>query len=109
MAMAVEALRRVVVEQPGYELAWVARDGAEAVVQCRRDTPDLILMDLMMPHMDGAEATRRIMNDTPCPILVVTSAVDTYSAKVFEALGSGALDAIQPSFFGGGSESAGSL
>jgi len=109
MAMAVEALRRVIVAQPGYELAWVARDGADAVARCKRDTPDLILMDLMMPVMDGAEATRRIMNDSPCPILVVTSAVDAYSTKVFEALGSGALDAIQPSFFGGGSESAGSL
>jgi two-component system, chemotaxis family, response regulator WspF len=109
MAMAVEALRRVIAQQPGYELAWVARDGADAVARCRRDTPDLILMDLMMPVMDGAEATRRIMRDSPCPILVVTSAVDAYSTKVFEALGLGALDAIQPSFFGGGSESAGSL
>lgn len=100
MVMAVEALRRVIIRSPDYRLAWVACDGAEAVRQCRLDTPDLILMDLMMPIMDGAEATRRIMKDSPCPILIVTSAVEAHSVKVFEALGSGALDAVQTPFLG---------
>src|SRR5258708_19109347 len=108
MAMAVEALRRVILREPGYRLAWVARDGAEAVEQCKRDTPDLILMDLMMPVMDGAEATRRIMKDTPCPILIVTSAIETHSVKVFEALGSGALDVVQTPVFGVSGETPGS-
>jgi two-component system response regulator WspF len=108
MAMAVEALRRVIAREPSYQLAWVAYDGAEAVKKCKQDTPDLILMDLMMPVMDGAEATRRIMKDTPCPILVVTSAVEAHSVKVFETLGSGALDVVQTPFLGGTGETAGS-
>ena len=95
MATATEALRRLILSVPGYQLAWIARNGAEAVQECRQDTPDLILMDLIMPVMDGAEATRRIMAGTPCPILIVTAAVTANSAKVFEALGSGALDAVQ--------------
>ena len=100
-----EALRRVILTVSGYELAWIARNGAEAVAQCKQDTPDLILMDLIMPVMDGAEATRRIMALTPCPILVVTGAVTTNSAKVFEALGQGALDAIQtPVLIGAGAK-----
>ncbi len=103
-AIAVEALRQAVTREPGYRLAWVARDGAEAVEKCRQDTPDLILMDLMMPGMDGIEATRRIMNDTPCPILIVTSAIETHSAKVFQALGAGALDAVQAPLLGGSAE-----
>src|SRR3984893_12399259 len=95
VAMATEALRRVLAGVPGHQLAWIARDGAEAVERCRQDTPDLILMDLMMPVMDGAEATRRIMAQSPCAILVVTATVDEHFAKVFEALGAGALDVVQ--------------
>ena len=59
-----------------------------------RDTPDLILMDLIMPGMDGVEATRRIMARKPCAIVVVTANVNHQSAKVFEAMGAGALDAV---------------
>jgi two-component system response regulator WspF len=93
--MAREALRRVIAEVPDYSLAWTARDGAEAVKRCAEDTPDLILMDLIMPVMDGVEATRRIMAQAPCAILVVTATVEGHTAKVFEALGAGALDAVQ--------------
>src|SRR6202035_4071436 len=107
VAMAVEAMRRIIISEPGNRLAWVARDGAEAVEQCKRDTPDLILMELMMPAMDGAEATRRIMNETPCQILIVTSAIEAHSAKVFQALGAGALDAVQTPVLGGSGETAG--
>ena len=95
LAMAAEALRRVLMSVPGYQLAWIAGTGADAVERCRQDTPDLILMDLMMPHMDGVETTRRIMAQTPCAILIVTATVEGQSAKVFEALGAGALDVVQ--------------
>jgi two-component system, chemotaxis family, response regulator WspF len=95
MLMAREALRRVIAEVPDYSIAWTARDGAEAVKRCANDRPELILMDLIMPVMDGVEATRRIMAETPCPILVVTATVEGHTAKVFEALGAGALDAVQ--------------
>ena len=51
-------------------------------------------MDLIMPGMDGVEATRRIMARKPCAIVVVTANVTHQSAKVFEAMGAGALDAV---------------
>jgi two-component system, chemotaxis family, response regulator WspF len=94
MAMAVEAMRRTLHNACGHELAWVARDGAEAVERCASDTPDLVLMDLIMPQMDGVEATRQIMARTPCAIVVVTASVDQHTSKVFEAMGAGALDAV---------------
>ena len=94
MRMAVEILRRIISGVPGYEIAWIAYDGSEAVKKCRQDTPDLILMDLIMPVMDGVEATRRIMARCPCIILVVTATVDGNASKVFEAMGHGALDAV---------------
>ena len=94
LTLAREALRRVVQSMPGHRVAWLARDGAEAVDLTKQDRPDLILMDLIMPGIDGVEATRRIMADTPCPILVVTATVSGHMNKVYEAMGHGALDAV---------------
>jgi two-component system response regulator WspF len=93
--MMVEVLRRVVAESGRHELIWIARDGEQAVQMCAWQLPDVVLMDLLMPKVDGVEATRRIMQETPCPILVVTSDMDTSAAKIYEALGHGALDATQ--------------
>lgn len=94
MAMAREALRRVVSSVPDNQIVWLAVDGAEAIEQVRRDKPDLILMDLVMPVLDGVEATRRIMRDDPCPILIVTSSATGNLCKVYEAMGHGALDVV---------------
>lgn len=94
LVIATEAIRRVLATAPAHQLAWTARDGAEAVRRCAEDRPDLILMDLIMPVMDGVEATRRIMAATPCVILVVTATVDGNFGRVYDALGAGALDAV---------------
>lgn len=100
MALAREALRRVVLSSPANEVAWVAKDGAEAVALARADAPDLILMDLVMPGTDGVEATRRIMGESPCAILVVTATIAGHLAKVYQAMGYGALDAIDTPILG---------
>lgn len=92
--MGVEALRRVVAQAPQHQLAWVAHDGAAAVALCEKETPDLVLMDLVMPVMDGTEATRQIMARCPCAILIVTATVETNPGRVFETLGAGALDVV---------------
>jgi two-component system response regulator WspF len=103
MPMAVEILRRALAGADGqHQLAWVARDGAEAVRRCAEDRPDLILMDLVMPEMDGAEATRQIMARTPCAILLVTANAQTRVGKVFEAMGAGALDVVASPTVGNG-------
>lgn len=99
-AMAVEALKRVLLNVSGYEVAWIARDGAEAIAQCSKDTPDLILMDLFMPVIDGVEATRQIMKQSPCIILIVTASVEKNAGKVFEAMGHGARDAVNTPVLG---------
>jgi len=102
LSLAVEILRRIVLDSAVHKVAWVARTGQEAVKKCEDDTPDLILMDLFMPDMDGVEATRRIMYVSPCPILVVTATMEDHAGKVFEAMGHGALDAINTPMMGSG-------
>ena len=98
--IALEALRRIVAAIPSTQVAWVAADGEQAVARCHEDTPDLILMDMIMPGMGGVEATRQIMESTPCPILVVTATVTGNAACVYEALGHGALDAVNTPVLG---------
>lgn len=94
MAMARETLRRIVTSVPGHQIAWTAVNGAEAIVCAKGDKPDLILMDLIMPVLDGVQATREIMLGNPCPILVVTANVSRNMNKVYQAMGHGALDAV---------------
>lgn len=98
--MAAECLRRVVNRVPAYQLLWVAYNGSEALRYCRQNCPDVILMDLIMPEMDGIEATRRISAEFSCAILVVTATVHGHAGRVFEAMGAGALDAVNTPVLG---------
>lgn len=102
--MAAEILRRVLAGLSEFSLAWTAYSGEEAIKLCARARPDIILMDLVMPGIDGAETTRRIMHSTPCVILVVTATTVGNRHKVFEAMGYGALDAVNTPVLGPGED-----
>lgn len=94
MVLAAEALRRTIIHASKHDVVWIAQDGADAVARCERDRPDLILMDLFMPRLNGVEATRQIMAKTPCAIVIATAQVENHTGKIFEAMGAGALDAV---------------
>jgi chemotaxis response regulator CheB len=102
MASVAALLQRVLSIEPGNSVAWIALTGAQALEFCAKETPDLILMDVVMPAMDGVETTRRIMATTPCAILIVTGGLRVNASKVFEAMGHGALDAVDTPMLGHG-------
>jgi two-component system response regulator WspF len=64
-------------------------------------------MDLIMPGIDGAETTHQIMQFAPCVILVVTATTVGNRGKVFEAMGYGALDAVNTPVLGPGEDLSG--
>ncbi|PID85283.1 MAG: DNA-binding response regulator [Chloroflexi bacterium] len=75
---AVVRLMRAYLAQAGYEVL-VAYDGETAVHILRRENPDLVLLDLMLPGMDGWEITRLMRSDpnlASIPIIMLTARVD---------------------------------
>lgn len=97
-------LQRVLQSQPECEIAWIAQNGLEAVQKCETDVPDILLIDPNLPTLDGAETTRRIMKNSRSPILLVTDSVEGNAAKIFEAMGCGAMDAVNFSITGSAEE-----
>jgi adenylate cyclase len=62
----------------GYEIV-TAKDGDEALVTARAQTPDLILLDVMMPGLDGIQVCRQLKADSSLPfmpIILVTAKAD---------------------------------
>ncbi len=66
-------LRRVLEAHEGWTVCAEAQDGLDAVEQAKQCKPDLVLLDLAMPHMSGLAAARRICELLPSvPILMHT-------------------------------------
>jgi NarL family two-component system response regulator LiaR len=85
-----EGLRGLIEIQPNLELAGEAVDGAEAVEKARSLQPDVILLDMVMPHKDGVQAIGEIKQGNPqARILVLTSFSE--SEKALPAIKAGAL------------------
>lgn len=58
--------------QANYEVV-IARDGEQALAQNRREQPDLIILDLMLPRLDGLEVCREVRRERDVPIIMLTA------------------------------------
>lgn len=84
-----QGVRSLLDSRPDLEVVASAADGNEAIALARKTTPDVILMDIEMPHCDGLEATRVIKQELPATKIVALTVVDD-AEIIFEAIKSGA-------------------
>jgi DNA-binding NarL/FixJ family response regulator len=84
-----KGVEAVLQSRPDMEVVGEAGDGCEAIALARATKPDVILMDVMMPHCNGLEATRAIKGELPdTHIVMITVSED--EKDLFEAIKSGA-------------------
>ena len=76
------------------QVAGHAKDGREAVALAESLKPDVITMDINMPHMDGLQATAQIMTTNPKPIVIVSSESKEGAASTLKALELGAIEFV---------------
>jgi DNA-binding NarL/FixJ family response regulator len=84
-----EGLAAIVAGDPDLEVVATASDGAQAMEEVARTSPDVVLMDVRMPGTDGIEATRSIVASAPGTRVLMLTTVELDDV-VYEALRAGA-------------------
>jgi two-component system, OmpR family, alkaline phosphatase synthesis response regulator PhoP len=68
-------LVRAYLEKSGYAVV-TAEDGQTALIQARREKPDLVILDLMLPGIDGLDVARTLRREGDTPIIMLTARVE---------------------------------
>jgi two-component system, chemotaxis family, protein-glutamate methylesterase/glutaminase len=80
----------------GFEVVGTARDGDEALAQCRATRPDAMTLDLAMPGLDGLGVLRALKESgaPDVPVIVVSAFSPAHGARAVDALAEGAFDLV---------------
>src|SRR5215468_2726580 len=89
-----KVLENMLSAEPHLQVAGHAKDGREAVALAESLKPDVITMDINMPHLDGLQATAQIMTTNPRPIVIVSSESKEGAASTLKALELGAIEFV---------------
>lgn len=89
-----KVLESIFTADGGFQVIGQAKDGREAIALAESLKPDVITMDLNMPHMDGLQATAQIMTTNPKPIVIVSSESKEGAESTLKALEYGAIDFV---------------
>lgn len=87
--LARQAIRAVLEDEPRFAIVGEATGGRQAIDECERLRPDVVLMDIHMPDISGLEATRRIKQRFPSVKVVILSVSDAVQ-DLFTAIQFGA-------------------
>jgi DNA-binding NarL/FixJ family response regulator len=69
-------LRSILLTRPEWEICGEAADGSIAIEKARELKPDVVLLDITMPHMNGLDAARIIRRDVPRAKVIILSQYD---------------------------------
>ena len=94
-AFARRVLRQALEAQPDIEVVGIAADGLEALEKIATLTPDVITLDLVMPHLDGIGVLRELARVAAAPRVVAVSFSSEDSDLVVQALQGGAVDFVK--------------
>jgi two-component system chemotaxis response regulator CheB len=89
-----KVLQEIINSDPQMEVVGQGRDGRDGVAMAESLRPDVITMDINMPHVDGLQATELIMTQHPRPIVIVSSESREGAASTLKALELGAIDFV---------------
>lgn len=87
-------LKDILESEEDIEVIDTARDGLEAVEKTQKLYPDVVTLDINMPHMDGLTALQHIMSLAPCPVVIISSLTTEGALTTLEALELGAVDFV---------------
>ncbi len=89
-----QVAKEVLDADPGIEVIAVAADPLIALERMKRGWPDVIVLDIEMPHMDGLTFLRKIMAEHPTPVVICSTLTDQGAETTLEALSAGAVNII---------------
>lgn len=70
-------LLRLYIEKDGFSTV-IANDGRKALELFRKENPDIVLLDIMLPELDGWQVCREIRKDSFCPIIMLTAKGESF-------------------------------
>ncbi|MCG7342888.1 chemotaxis response regulator protein-glutamate methylesterase [Sporosarcina sp. ACRSL] len=91
-------MRKLITEMlsthPLLEVIGTARNGNDAISKVIELRPDVVTMDVEMPHMNGLDALKRIMEEQPTPVVMLSSTTDIGAENTLTAMEYGAVDFV---------------